>query len=330
MRAMNPRLAAALLLCLPAADLVLAAPPSQVVAPSLAPHSAQQPPAAADQARPAMSIIADVMINGRGPFHFLLDTGATEAVIADSTVARLGLRPDLRKLVRVQGVNARVLAPEVPVDSFTFGSLQFRRIYLPVLTGPLFEGLDGILGVQGFGGVKVSVSLLDRRCIIGPSPRRASTPASATAVRLVSRQLPMVSATIAGVQTQVIIDTGASNTLGNMALLAALEKAGALQARGAAPAVLDVTPVQRKGLIGVIAPLLVGRVAVQPPEVTFDDYQVFERWHLSRRPAMLLGMDALATLATFSIDYGRRQVEVLPRSAATLSLQRMQRPIPAL
>lgn len=329
---MNPRLAAvaALLLCLPGTDWVLAAALSQAVAPAPASQSTRQPQGAADPTQPTVNIIADVMINGRGPFHFMLDTGATQPVIAAATLVRLGLRADSRRLVRVQGVNAGVLAPEVRLDSFTFGSVRFRKLYLPVLAGPLFDGLDGILGVQGWGGIKLSVSLLDRRCIIAPSPRWAYTPASATAVRLVSRRLPMFSATIGGVQTQVIIDTGASSTLGNMALLAALEKAGALRAHGAAPAVLDVTPVRRKGLIGLIAPLLVGRVAVQPPEVTFDDYQVFERWHLSRRPAMLLGMDALATLATFSIDYGRQQVEVLPRPAATLSLQRTRRLPPVL
>jgi hypothetical protein len=69
-------------------------------------------------------------------------------------------------------------------------------------------------------------------------------------------------------------------------------------------------------------------VAIQPPQVTFDDYQIFERWHLSRRPAMLLGMDALATLATFSIDYGHRQLQLTPRPSAMLSL-RMQPPISA-
>lgn len=317
---MNPRLAAmaTLLAWLLAADLVPAAPLSEPVAPSIGSQSPTQSPAAADHPDRVTGIIADVMINGRGPFHFMLDTGATEAVIADSTVARLGLHPDADKVVRVQGVNAKVLAPEVHVDTLAIGSLQFRSVDLPVLSGSFFDGLDGILSAQGFGGSKVSVSLLDRRCIIAPSPRRDDKPASATAVRLLSRRLPMVSAVVAGVRVQVIIDTGATNTLGNMALLAALEKVGAMQARGLSPAQLDVTSVRRKGLIGVTSPLQLGPVVIQPPEVTFDDYQIFDRWHLSRRPAMLLGMDALSTLATFSIDYGRRQVQVMRRQTAML------------
>src|SRR5215469_12101283 len=217
---MNPRLGAiaALLWCLFVTDLP-AAPLSQAMAPSTGSQPPTQAPAAADHPDRITGIIADVMIDGRGPFHFMLDTGATQAVIADSTVARLGLQPDPDKVVRVQGVNARVIAREVHIDSLAIGSLQFRGVDLPVLSGSFFDGLDGILSAQGFGGSKVSISLLERRCIIAPSPRHADTSASATAVRLLSRQLPMVSATVAGVRVQVIIDTGATNTLGNMALL---------------------------------------------------------------------------------------------------------------
>jgi len=326
---MNPRLAliATLLLCWLATDVALASPPAQAAPPSLASQSPTQAPAAADHADRITGIIADVMIDGRGPFHFMLDTGATQAVIADSTVTRLGLHPDPDKSVRVQGVNARVLAPEVHIDSLALGSVRFRDLDLPVLSGPYFDGLDGILSAQGFGGIKVSVSMLDRRCIIAASSRRADKPANATALRLLSRQLPMVSAKVANIPVQVIFDTGATNTLGNMALLAALQKVGALQARGLAPAQLDVTPVRKKGLLGVTAPLQLGRVAIQPPQVVFDDYQIFERWHLSRRPAMLLGMDALSTLDTFSIDYGHRQVQVTPRLSTMLSLRRVQPPI---
>jgi predicted aspartyl protease len=319
---MHSRLAAlAALLCLSGAGLVV--PLSRAATSPSTSLPPQPAPPAARQAQPPMRIIADVMIDGRGPFHFMLDTGATQAVIADSTVARLGLHPDPHKLVRVQGVNAHVEAPEVQIDSLILGSVRFRHIDLPVLAGPLFDSLDGILGAQGFGRIKLSVSVLDRRCIIADSPRRPDTPANATTVWLRSQQLPMFSATIAGIRVQVIVDTGASDTLGNVALLAALQKADALQALRAAPPVLDVTPVRWTGLSALTPPLQLGRLAIQPPAVTFGDYQIFDRWRLSKRPAMLLGMDALATLATFSIDYGRLQLQMLPLPGAMLSLQRV-------
>jgi len=314
-----PAVAGALLRYLPAAVLSLACTISQAeVPPSPAAATAQQA-TGANQPPTAMRIMAEVMIDGRGPFHFMFDTGASRPVIADSTVARLGLKPDSHKLVRVQGVNARIVAPAVRVNSLTIGSLRFRRIDLPVLTGPMFEGVDGILGTQGFGGIKLSVNLVDRSSTLTASPRRADTPAGATAVRMLSQRLPMVSATTAGVEVLLIIDTGATSTLGNSALLEALQEARAVQSLNAAPDVLDVTPVRWTAHSGVIPPLQLGGVSMQPPPVTFGDYQIFDHWGLSKRPAMLLGMDALATLAAFSIDYQRLELQLLPRPTAMLS-----------
>jgi predicted aspartyl protease len=246
----------------------------------------------------------------------MLDTGATQAAIADSALARMALQPDANKLVRVQGVAASVLAPVVRVHSLSFGSMHFKEVDLPVLKGPLLSGLDGVLGTQGLDGSQVLVSLLDHHCIIIPSPRLALILRGASAVRLLSQRLPLVSAIIAGVRVQVIIDTGATDTLGNQALLAALRKAGAVRALSESPALLDVTATQSMGLSATTAPLRLGNVSVQPPTVTFADFQVFDHWKLSRRPAMLLGMDTLATLAGFSIDYARLQLQVVPRPAA--------------
>ena len=43
------------------------------------------PPCAAAAGQPVARIVADVMIDGRGPFHFMLDTGATRAILSEST-----------------------------------------------------------------------------------------------------------------------------------------------------------------------------------------------------------------------------------------------------
>ena len=312
----------ALPLWLLGAGPIRAAPVSPAVA-SPPPSSAPQTPPPAARQGPPTRIMADVMIDGRGPFHFMLDTGATQAVIADATVTQLGLALDPNMLVRVQGVNANLVTPVVHIDSLTFGSVRFRRLDLPVLAGPFFDGLDGILSTQGLGRMKLSVSVHDRLCIIAASPRRAEAPANAITVRLQSQSLPMFTATLAGVQVRVIVDTGAENTLGNAALLQALQKAGAVQGLRAAPAVLDVTPVLWSGLSASTPPLQMGSLAMQVPGITFGDYEVFEKWRLNRRPAMLLGMDALATLASFSIDYGRLELQMLPLPQTILSLQRI-------
>jgi hypothetical protein len=37
---------------------------------------------------------------------------------------------------------------------------------------------------------------------------------------------------------------------------------------------------------------------------------IFEHWHLTKEPAMLIGMDSLGLLDTLVIDYKRREMQV--------------------
>jgi hypothetical protein len=41
---------------------------------------------------------------------------------------------------------------------------------------------------------------------------------------------------------------------------------------------------------------------------------IFEYWHLTRKPALLIGMDVIGSLDTFVIDYKRRELYLRARS----------------
>jgi clan AA aspartic protease (TIGR02281 family) len=272
--------------------------------------------AAAEPGPPMVRIVADVMINGRGPFHFMLDTGASRAVLSASAAQRLGLHADGTARVEVQGISGREPAAEVHIDRLDTGALHFRDLEVPLLGGPIFDGLDGILGVDGLDGMKLTVSFVDHRCVISASVPRWVRQPSDGAVRVRSSRRPMFMATLAGVRVEAIVDTGAAYTLGNPALLAALRRAGVVQSLQSAPPIIDANQQQQDGLVARTPPLRFGQISMQPLEVTFADYDIFRSWGLRRRPALLLGMDALATLAQFSIDYGRLEMRMVARTAA--------------
>jgi clan AA aspartic protease (TIGR02281 family) len=281
--------------------------------------------AAAESGPPIARIVADVMINGRGPFHFMLDTGASRAVLSESAARRLGLHPDGAARVEVQGISGREPAAEVHIDRLDTGALHFRDLEVPVLSGPIFEDVDGILGVDGFDGMKLTVSFVDHRCVISAStPRWVRQPRDG-AVRVRSSRRPMFTAMLAGVRVEAIVDTGATYTLGNPALLAALRRAGAVQSLRPAPPIIDANQRQQDGLVASTPPLRFGQISMQPLDVTFADYDIFRSWGLRRRPALLLGMDALGTLAQFSIDYGRLEMRVVARTAAPALLSAVSR-----
>src|SRR6202043_1556024 len=58
-------------------------------------------------------IIAPVMINGRGPFRFMLDTGASSTVLAESTLAKLDRIADPYARVPISGVTGSALVTAV-------------------------------------------------------------------------------------------------------------------------------------------------------------------------------------------------------------------------
>ena len=58
-----------------------------------------------------------------------------------------------------------------------------------------------------------------------------------------------------------------------------------------------------------------GTVEIRYADVTFGNMQIFEHWHLTEQPAMLIGMDALGLLDTLIIDYRRQELQIRMRDA---------------
>jgi len=58
-----------------------------------------------------------------------------------------------------------------------------------------------------------------------------------------------------------------------------------------------------------------GTVEIRYADVTFGDMHIFEHWHFTDEPAMLIGMDALGLLDTLIIDYRRHELQIRMRDA---------------
>jgi len=70
----------------------------------------------------------EVMVNGRGPFLFAIDTGATDEARADSSlVERLGLRVSGTS-THSDGSNKKTKLGIVRLDSLSVGGLEFRNV----------------------------------------------------------------------------------------------------------------------------------------------------------------------------------------------------------
>ncbi len=267
-------------------------------------------------------IVALVTINGRGPFRFMLDTGSNRTVLARSVLAKLGLVADGDAPMAVTGINGSEEAPSVHIDSLDAGALNFRDLRMPVLSGPVLAGLDGILGMDGFAGLKLSADFTRDQISISVSRgKRAAVVYSVIPVEFLSERLLMAEGRIGRVAVKAIIDTGSPHTLGNAALLAALTKEHRRNARFEIR-VIDATQTAEFSAIGTVPSFSVGPMIINNLDVHFGSFKIFKTWGIEQQPALLVGMDVLGTLERLSIDYRRREVALLPRDEPSIVQQR--------
>ena len=76
---------------------------------------------------------------------------------------------------------------------------------------------------------------------------------------------------------------------------------------------MDVTQALQAAAVAQVPQIRLGEASIENLTVTFADFQVFEAWGLKDQPTLLIGMDALESLAGLNIDYRRRELDVLPR-----------------
>jgi predicted aspartyl protease len=101
-----------------------------------------------------------VMINGQGPFQFIVDTGADRSVLSVDLAQRLDLTrgPD----VMVHGIAGAQISHTAIVEQLTVGDARLSKVNLPVLAAERV-GADGLLGVDVLQGRSVVMDFHRRR-----------------------------------------------------------------------------------------------------------------------------------------------------------------------
>jgi hypothetical protein len=114
-----------------------------------------------------------------------------------------------------------------------------------------------------------------------------------------------IHARVADVPVRAIFDTGGQSTIGNEAMREALVRR---RARGVHAQVFDVTAAEQGGETFPSPTIQLGSVDIQNARITYGDMHIFEHWHLTQQPVLLIGMDVIGLLDTFIIDYRLKEV----------------------
>jgi predicted aspartyl protease len=256
-------------------------------------------------------ILAPVMINGKGPFRFILDTGANRSTISPQLVRQLGLDPVAELPLQVHGITGTAEVPSVAIHRLQAGDFVIEDTRFPVVWAPLMAGADGILGVAGLKGDCITVDFLHNRVTIRHGGA-LSTPAGyeRIPVRRLGDGLIVVAARVAGVRVDAIIDTGSEHTIGNIALRDSLAWR---RRKGEVAKVTDVygaTTDIASGELQIAPTIDFGRVKISNLTLVYGDFHIFQVWGLEGRPAIIIGMDVLGTVNALSIDLQHSELYV--------------------
>jgi len=292
--------------------------PAQPAAP---PDMGAQLETAFDQAK---RMVVPVYLNGKGPFGFVVDTGANRTVVASEVAVECGL--PIVGQVDVHGIAGVEPANLASIARLRVGAMATGNLVLPtLLRGRL--GADGLLGVDVLRGRQMSLNFLDNRFEIAPSgigmavltgpaaPSRLHAFREPIQVPAAYRdgQLVILDAQVADVRVAAFIDSGAQVTVGNIALRdAVVHTHPEFGVRLAPVPLISATGQTAMGEFAPLPTLRLGGLQINQILGIFAKLHIFELWKLDDRPAILIGVDVLRHFQDVTLDFGRKVVVFIP------------------
>jgi predicted aspartyl protease len=237
---------------------------------------------------------------------FIVDTGAERSAIATETAASFALQSSgSRRVVSFDGVGN---VPTVRIPSLQLGNSQARNI--DVLT---FErkslGADGLLGVDSLKDKVVFFDFDQGQMRIERGG--ATLKSGADSVRLDASakdgRLMFSTARLDRVPTTLILDTGSDLTVGNEMLRQELLRRNQIGFFKTVRLLTTTGQVMRIDYT-VVGSAQFGPVRIRNLPIAFSTVEPFRKLGLSKRPAMLLGMDALRAFGEVAVDFRHQQV----------------------
>lgn len=258
-------------------------------------------------------LTVEVQVNGRGPYHFLVDSGADTSVVG-LRIAR-SLQLPLGTPVVLNGMTDRNIVDRVKVDSLRLGPSTITKLELPALREEDL-GADGMIGIDALVRRRLMMDF-DKKIIRVEDATRPPKAVFGEIVVTAKRrrgQLILTAVKAGDLSLDAVIDTGSEITIGNLLLRDRL-----LQRRQRFETIeaIGVTGKTVALQVASIPRLRIGRLVVHNLPVAFADLPPFEVFGLADQPALLLGTDLLKTFRRVSLDFSARKVRFQPRECRT-------------
>lgn len=250
-----------------------------------------------------------VHIGGGGPWPFIIDTGAQRTVISRELANVLKLRRGRDVTLTAMTSTSRVSTAVIP--SIRVSTISGEEIEAPALAARNL-GAPGLLGIDTLQDKKVSIDFTAQTMTVSPSvkrPGRKLPPRRDDEVVVTARnylgQLVVTDAYYRGRPIRVVLDTGAAVSVGNAAFHRLAGRNGTRPVE-----MTSVVGEQLRADFKTVGDVTFGGVVIRNLPVAFADAAPFRQFKLDKRPALLLGMDALSLFPRVDIDFPNRELRL--------------------
>jgi predicted aspartyl protease len=259
----------------------------------------------AEDGRDRMTV--STMIDGKGPYQFLIDTGAERTVISAELARRLALSAG--KSARLHSMTGETHVSTVVIPKLQVSKKPVHQIHAPALKQENL-GAAGMLGIDSLQSQRVTFDFEQQKMTIVPS-RVAERVKEKDTIVVTARnrlgRLVLVDASLEGQKLKVVLDTGSEVTVGNEALrrkLIGKKRMGKTVPIG----LISVTGGRIEADYTQVKQVRLGGVMINDLPVAFAEVHPFRQLGLDDEPALLLGMDALRLFERVSVDFANRKV----------------------
>lgn len=259
-------------------------------------------------------LTVQVRINGRGPYQFLVDSGADTSAVGLGIASRLNL--PLGTPVILNGMTSSSVVNRFQVDSLKLGPTTIHHLHLPALR-EVDMGADGLIGIDALAQQRLMMDF-DKR-IIKVEDARTKVRTLPGEIVIIGRrkrgQLILTQVRASNQRLDAIIDTGSELTVGNFALRDRILRRS--RAKHSTLELIGVTGEKVAVQLVIIDELQLGPILLRDLPIAFADLPPFRLFGLADEPALLLGTDILEKFRRVSLDFRSRKVRFQLRRCTT-------------
>ena len=271
--------------------------------------------------------VTAVMIDGKGPFSFVLDTAASRTLLYDHVQAQLGLPPSQPGDITVYGINTTASALPVKPGVLTVAGAQVTGLTLGVL--PHVEvntpGVDGILGIDVLARYMLVLDRANMRfLLLDPDGKDAGDFRKWAGISLKPRPLRNIpidfwymTAEFGAVRLNALLDLGTGISMLNWP---AAERLGVHKKDYHTPEALSVA---LRDLLGTDEPVVkitgltvsLNRQSWRNRTLVVANSDIFTHFNLDEEPAAILGADLLGD-NSIAVDFAHHRLYIGDRFSA--------------